>query len=419
MSNLSEEQMKAVNKLVEFLADPDPSAIFFTLKGVAGSGKTFCLQEVVRRAGSGGGRFAFTAPTNKAVKVLRRFTGEACTIYSLLGLRIDKSGELKKLEEGAEVDLSHLEAIFIDEASMITAKLFQLLRKKAMSSQLKVVFIGDAAQLPPVGESLSPVWSEVTHGVELTTVIRYDNQILKLATEIRLKMELPFPSVTIASDNNKVEGVWKVTKAAFRESLYLAAAAGAFADGSQSKVIAWRNVRVAEYNHLIRSAIYGAVAETNPYIRGDRIVAAAPCMRGEETLLATDEEAVIESVLSCKHPLEPKYGAIELKAQTEGGKTIRLLVLDPVDAVLFANDSQALAHRARADGKLWKKFWEHKDLFHDTKYAYALTAHRSQGSTYQNVWVDYQDILLNQTRREAFQCLYVACTRAEKQLRLA
>jgi ATP-dependent exoDNAse (exonuclease V) beta subunit len=35
------------------------------------------------------------------------------------------------------------------------------------------------------------------------------------------------------------------------------------------------------------------------------------------------------------------------------------------------------------------------------------------------VLVDYQDVLYNRNRREAFQCLYVACSRAQKKLFLA
>lgn len=123
--------------------------------------------------------------------------------------------------------------------------------------------------------------------------------------------------------------------------------------------------------------------------------------------------------MECRHPLEPKYQAIELRCRSEGNNTIRLLVLHPASAAQFQHDSQVLAHDAKANGKLWKKFWDHHDLFHEIKYAYALTAHRSQGSTYENVWVDYQDILLNRNRKEAFQCLYTACTRPRVRLYLA
>lgn len=417
---LTTEQTSAINSLMEFLSDPTPSSPFFVLSGFAGTGKTFCMREVVARSKSSRAKFAFTAPTNKAAKVLRAITGEAGTIFALLGLRIDKSGELKQLVAGrAPPDLSDYTAIFIDEGSMVNSTLFNLLREKAEKYDVKVVFMGDAAQLPPVGEAASLIWKETENLAALTKVMRHDNQILSLATSIRESMNDFAPSITIKSDHAAHEGVWKMTKAAFKESIYEAAVAGAFADGTASKVIAWRNVRVSEYNHLIRHAIYGAEASATPYLAGDRIVAAGPCMRGEESLLITDEEAIVEKVLNCKHPMEPRYMAIELSCRSESNEVIRLLVLHPDSFALFENDSQKLAYDAKATPRLWKKFWDHKELFHEIKYAYALTAHRSQGSTYENVWVDYQDILLNRNRKEAFQCLYVACSRPTTQLRLA
>lgn len=409
------QQEVAIDALVDFLSDPNPVSKFFLLSGFAGTGKTFCMREVRARCSKTRAKFAYTAPTNKAAKELRRVTGEASTIYSLLGLRIDKSGELKKLVTGKPIDLSEYEAIFIDEGSMINRNLMTILE----NLDLKVVFMGDKAQLPPVGEIESPIWKLCKDGADLTQVMRHDNQILSLVTSIRETMFSIAPSINLKSDNANGEGVWKLTKVSFKEDIYNAALRGDFADGSKSKVIAWRNVRVAEYNKLIRHAIFGAEADTRTFIPGDRIVAAEPCMRGEDVLLTTDEEALVESAIDCQHPMEPKYKAIELKCRTEQSATIRLIVIHPDSKAQFDNDSQHLAHEAKANGKLWKKFWEHKALFHDIKYAYALTAHRAQGSTYENVWVDYQDVLLNRNRLEAFQCLYVACSRPTTRLKLA
>lgn len=417
--SLTAEQQSAVSALLDFIADPDPSHLFFTFSGFAGTGKTFCMREVISRCGGSKAKFAFTAPTNKAAKELRRVTGEACTIYSLLGLRIDKSGEIKQLVTGkAPVDLSDYDVIFIDEGGMVNKNLFTILEDKCQANNVKVVFMGDRAQLPPIGEPESIVWRQPT-GASLSKVMRHDNQILTLVTEIRSVMDSVAPSITIKSAHDAAGGVWKMSKGAFKEAIYAAAERGEFADGAKAKVLAWRNVRVGEYNQLIRQAIYGAVALPGTFMLGERIVAAAPCVRGEDTLMNTDDEAIVESALDCQHPLEPKYKAIELKCRTELNKVIRLIVLHPESKAQFDNDSQALAHEAKGNGKLWKKFWDHKDLFHDVKYAYALTVHRAQGSTYETVYVDYQDVLLNRSRREAFQCLYVACSRPTTRLYLA
>jgi len=405
------EQATAVALLLDFIQDPMPASRFFNFVGAAGTGKTFCMREVAAAVSKSRVQIAWTAPTNKAAKVLRRIVGEGQTIFSLLGLRIDKTGELKQLIAGKSPEgLKDLDVVFIDEGSMINKNLKLELERAAEYNDFKVVTIGDKFQLPPVGEVESPMWSL---GVQasLSEVRRHDNQILALVTRIRQQIGSIAPNIQIKTDADEAGGVHKLTRKAFRESIYNAVLAGEFADGDRSKIIAWRNVRVSEYNDLVRGALWGAIGYETPYMEGERIVAAGPCTRGEDVLMTTDEEAVVESVTPCRHPLEPKYHALELRVMTENSKSVRLLVIHPQSVEEFARDSEKLAHEARGMPRLWKKFWEHKELFHDIKYAYAITAHRSQGSTYENVWVDYSDILLNRARTEAFQCLYVAASR--------
>jgi exodeoxyribonuclease-5 len=412
------DQLQAIEDLLTFISSPYLTDWYFCFRGYAGTGKTSCMREVARRVGSSNARFAYTAPTNKAAKVLREIVGSASTIYSLLGLRVDKNGETKQIAHGKPVDLSDLDVIVVDEASMVNAHLFDLLSDIADKFNLKVVFMGDPAQLPPVKESESLALRGTT-GIQLTKVMRHDNQILSLVSEIRQVIFSPAPSINIKSDNDGTEGVWKLSKIDFKKQIFAAAARGEFADGHTTKVISWRNVKVDEYNQIARAAIFGAAAQPGFFLSGDRVVAAGPCERNDELLLHTDDEAIVESVIECKHPLEPKYHALELKCRTEENQLIRLLVIHPASQQQHDNDCELLAHEARANPKLWRRFWDLKDLFHQIKFAYAITAHRSQGSTYRNVFVDFQDTLYNRNREEAFSCLYVACSRAQKRLYLA
>lgn len=92
---LNDEQVNAIEAMKEFV-QPDNDEQFLVLIGPAGSGKTTCMKELVAVLG---GRIAFTAPTNKATRVLRdiltttEYTPETCTIYNLLGLRLEPSGK--------------------------------------------------------------------------------------------------------------------------------------------------------------------------------------------------------------------------------------------------------------------------------------------------------------------------------------
>lgn len=63
---------------------------------------------------------------------------------------------------------------------------------------------------------------------------------------------------------------------------------------------------------------------------------------------------------------------------------------------------------------IWENFWSTKDLFNSVRYGWALTCHRAQGSTYDNVFIEQYDILSNKNPDEAHRCLYVAESRASK-----
>ena len=60
----------------------------------------------------------------------------------------------------------------------------------------------------------------------------------------------------------------------------------------------------------------------------------------------------------------------------------------------------------------WLSYYEHLRISAPVDYAFALTAHRSQGSTFDNAFVSYRDINRNPRVQERYKCLYVALTRA-------
>ena len=414
----NEDQSTAIEELTAYLTAPYVADPFYVLDGPAGSGKTYVQSQIYEKYGPSRRSVAFTATTNKAAKVVRALLGQACTIYSLLGLRIQANGEMKELAAGKaeHIDLSMIDAVFVDEAGMIPHKLLTLIREAAIEHNLRFIFVADKYQLPPVGEKESPIW-RLPQRISLTKVERHDNQILEFVTRIRLAMDQPIMNIAIASNNDGKQGVWKINKADFKNRIIADAEAGMFGDTNATKIIAWRNITVGAYNGIVRRAIFGA--SLNVYEIGERVIAASPVVVNDEVVMSTDEEAIVEGINTSRHPLSPEFECINLKVRTEDNRIVRLCVMHPASAQAYENATQALAHAAKIDGKKWKAFWKMKELFHDIKYAYAITAHRAQGSTYENVYLDYQDILLNRERREAFQCLYVGASRPTTKLILA
>ena len=414
---LNPEQSSALSAITDWLAAP--FSPFFVLKGSAGTGKTYCIRELTNRTK---GRFIFTAPTNKATKVLRDsvtqddYAPECRTIYSLLGLRIEANGEVKELKVPEDpVDLSEYKAIIVDEGSMVNKQLFDYIRLTAEKFHIRFLFLGDAAQLPPVGELMSPIWG-IGEGAQLTKVMRHDNAILELATRLRGQVDAFSPTIKLAAANDGKEGIWKLEGGTFIKSLLQNCTD--FAKPNASKVIAWRNVEVDRFNKLIRDAIFDS--PQSPWLVGDRVLFTAPARDLEdEPMASTDDEGTIDRVETEWHAVhgDIKIWRVTITLDTNKVVTARVLHADSLPTYTAKLDD--LSARAKSNSRMWKQFWEFKDAFHQLKYAYAITAHRAQGSTYDTAYVYWQDILLNRNRQEAFRCLYVACTRPSRALVLS
>lgn len=413
---LTDEQKAALTTIEDWLADKDGGS-FFVLKGGAGTGKTFCIRQLIAKHK---GRIVFTAPTNKAVKVLRDslttddYKPECMTTFSLLGLTMSANGEVKELSAREDpIDLSHYRIVVVDEGSMVSKILMKHIEVNAGQYKLRVIFMGDNAQLPPVKEDESPIW-KIAKQVELKTVMRHDNQVLNLVTSIRSKVFQLAPKLVMEADNDGDQGVFR-NQVGWKERILDYADSGSFLIAGDTKAIAWRNVTVDSLNKLIRSRLFpGAVA---PWVEGDRVTFLAPAKDLEdEPMATTDDEGTVDQVTVEMHPLYPEFKVYRLSITLDNNKLAVALVLHPEETMRFAREVEDLATRAKAMRKEWRKYWDFKEAFHSVRHGYAITAHRAQGSTYNNVFVDWRDILINQNRRESLQCLYVACSRPKYRL---
>lgn len=413
----TEEQATAL-ELIEDWLETRPS-LYFLLKGYAGTGKTFCVTQVAKSGRFKPHQICFTAPTNKAVKVLRNYLdGEGLdecpsrTIFSLLGLSLQANGEVKELTAREEpVDLSSLRLIVVDEASMVNSFLMEEIKEAVTRHKIPLLFMGDPAQLPPVGEMSSPVW-QITNSFELTKVMRYGNSMLDLATAIRKVVDSPFPSVKI----NQAPPVYRPDAFAFQ--MRMLSELEKFRDGT-ARTIAWRNVTVDKYNQLIRVALFGKEqAKFNAWLPGDKIVATAQLKDLDENIfMRTDEEAEVEDIAIGQHPIYSEFEIFNLLVKHETDKKYTLRVLTQSGQFALNNRLNELSMEAKGGKRYkWREFWQLKEAFHEVRHSYAITSHRSQGSSYDICFIDLQDIMLNRNRQEAFRSLYVACTRARKEL---
>jgi len=414
---LTDGQATAWKKLKRFVASKEDKDDFFVLRGFAGTGKTFLLQMLKDLNLY---NILYTAPTNKAAKVLSSMLEvQAKTIYSALGIRMESEDDtvVLKYPDRLPANLRNC-VLVIDEASMVGQQLLDFIKRAQYELNLKVIFVGDPAQLRPVGEDRSYAWA-VTDRKEnralLTEVKRNDAQLLVLATALRQCLRTRQYDFDVA-DYVDGEQVKQVSQKELERMM----------DGDpDTRVLAWRNKTVTRYNRIIRKRL----GFTEEFCIGDLLLLAGPMneydAQGEPVLIGNtdDELTVTQAILDYVTVQEVQIEIWKLTCNLDGlTKTLRIAT-DKGHAALAPLLSRMAAKARKFDktkssiGQVtWKDFWRVKNTFHRVRYGWALTAHRAQGSTMKRVLVDQADILANRETAEAFQCLYVTSTRPSHEI---
>ena len=301
----------------------------------------------------------------------------------------------------------------VDEAGMVNEELRDFVDVARGALNAKVLYVGDPAQLPPIGEEDSSCWyvtEEKSERAMLKQVMRFDNQLLRLATHLRDCVKTDSEPV-LENDNEGEEGVFVVNEKKFWRTLLPEGIQPK--DFLETKVAAWRNKTVDVYNKRIRAAF----GFEDPYCVGDVLLVASPVDVGGTIVATVDEELTVETVTDTTVSLLGyEIPVHQLLVRTDANTILKLNVPTEDDILLqtLLSDLAAKAKRAKKFGRqiAWKRFWEAKNCFHTVRYGYSLTVHRLQGSTYKRMFVDAEDILSNSDKNTAYRCLYVAATRS-------
>lgn len=377
------------------------------LTGHAGSGKTTLLRELLR----GLRGVAVTATTHKACAVLQRGLNEAglkhhevVTIHSLLGLKPRVRGDRMEYLPDRKAQPVQAETVFVDEASMLSEGLMTQINR--LLPGRAVIFVGDPAQLPPVGEADSPVF-KTRSGSHLNTPERFtrENPLYAVSDTIRRAQETG-PDWSWARPRNipphgvfvpKDPDAWM--KKAFTSREFNQ-------DPDQFRYICYTNKRVAEVNRKIREWRYGRV-ET-PFVRGERAVMNAPLVKGKNVLLNNNEELTVTGIRFDREQ-DLDCWAIDLKR--DSGEEISGHI--PVDPMAFRSVMGMLAEQCNRGERSWGEYHAFKSGFLDVQAIYALTTHKSQGSTFRNSFVDLGEMKfwVRKDQTEGLKGTYVATTR--------
>ena len=448
------EQDHALDVFSMFMTDREEHVVMI-LRGSAGTGKTTLAGAIVKAMITLKQKMILLAPTGRAAKVFSLHAGHsAYTIHRRI-YRQKSAGDLSAFNLNANLNRDTL--FIIDEASMIANAtsfsdtpfangqlLDDLIQFVYNGRNCRMMFIGDTAQLPPVGEEESPAlqtdimrsYGLHVHECDLNEVLRQSQEsgILWNATEVRGLMEdgiFELPKVRFQgfSDIHTVPG---------DELIEQLASSYSHVGTDETMVITRSNKRANIYNQGIRNMVLGREDEL---CSGDLLMIVKNnyyWTRGEENnpdstapgFLANGDRAIVRRVRRVEELYGfrfaqvtmtfPDYDNYELTA------TVLLDTLTSEAPALTRDQQTELYNQVMADyadiplkQDRLKKLRE--DKYYNAlqiKFGYAATCHKAQGGQWSHVYIDQGYMTDDMLSVDYIHWLYTAFTRATEQLYL-
>jgi hypothetical protein len=419
---LTQDQQKGADAFFQFLFSPGKT---FILSGGAGVGKTYLMTHLKNNMHK---RYneacallgepvkyqeaVFTATTNKAAEVLEKTINEpVTTIHTYLHLTVEenfKTGKTTIKRTNKWMPINN-RIIFIDEASMIDSTLYAEILRTCLDC--KIIFVGDHAQMAPVKEEISPIYSSVIkkNFVFLSEPIRNADSpaLMDLCTQLRETVETGV-FTPIKEIPGHIEYLDKRQMQNKIDTTFLP-------ENADARILCYTNKRVQGYNEHIRQ-LRGKSSMLEP---GDHmVVAQSYADRG--ITLSVEREVFVQSVdpqlltysFSVQDAHEPDLEYYQANVQAVGAPySLQVnIAKDPLylDSLL----------KRMAKQKLWQEYYITKGTFVDLRGKEACTVYKSQGSTYHTVFMDIGNIGTSFNPKQVARMLFVGASRATTKLYL-
>ncbi len=449
---LTSDQHDALNAFKTWLDAPNQLNPF-VLSGYAGSGKTFLSMRFLQSVEAQSICWTVAAPTHKAVGVLRQaldFEGlrpvwYPATIHRLLRLKLKRKHDLEICERTDQTAqaLEKLGLVLIDEASMIDSTLLEIVLQCAQPFKTRIVLVGDPAQLPPIGESGSPVFSmKRAINAQLNEVVRHQGPVLHLASCLR-EGHLPCKSPPCLPTIQNEQGiVGCLDQSSWLKRAKSALKSAAVNDSPDSaRILCYTNRSLESLVPHARRAIHGDMADQLPVLPGEVLISRMAVMApasfggaeaGEEPdmVLGSNRELVVSDVKPERCDLAdfglssqsdwsvPVINTLVAKVRA-GELELSLRLLPPagsdprnhLDETLNRLRCQAKVSEKKEARSFWRSFFLIRDAFASLGPASVLTVHRSQGSSFGEVFVA-SDVFWPKDNILRRQLVYVAVSRA-------
>ena len=430
-------------------------ADILVVNGYAGTGKTTAIASVISALRDVGTPSVLLAPTGRAAKVLSGIAHRPAYtihkhIYRQKSVGNDGYGQFSLAPNKAKSTLfvvDEVSLIGIDAAEKQGSALFgtgnlleDLVSFVRNGADCRLVMIGDAAQLPPVGLDASPAlfpdFMDGFGGVRystLTSVVRQaqESGILVNATSLRRMISDSYGDETFDDLRFSLDGFDDISRVSGSELIEtLANAYGKYGE-DETVVLCRSNKRAIRYNLGIRSTVQ---FKEERLVRDDKLMIVKNCYQFVEDVpgldyIANGDIAKLVRIggYEDRYGLHfadatlsfPDYGDVEIKAK------VCLDTLESESASLTYEQQNALyagVSADYADRGSKKKIWEavREDKYFNAlqlKYAEAITCHKSQGGQWCCVFIDCPFWQPEQTLDD-LKWLYTALTRAVEKIYL-
>lgn len=469
------EQRKALVAIKSFLLDETLDA--FILRGSAGTGKTTLVAKLVEMLEDMHLSCALLAPTGRAARILgskiKQSTGRPDldgstihrAIYALTHVEVNEEAETAN-DPGVRMifplkeEESTASLFVVDESSMVgdkeshgdfmqfgTGRLLKDIVTFARSRRpgrpvdhlTKLLFVGDPAQLPPVGENSSPALSDAyltehfklqVASFDLSAVMRQaqGSAILDRATELRdAMMASRFNAFSLQPNGKEIE---------------LVDATGAvemIVQGLQAKesnvAVVHSNATALEYNRNIRDRRWGD--SSLPIQVGETLLvnrnSPTHLLSNGDLVKVMEVNAESEKVpvgLKGGHHVVLSFRGMTVAFRDADGGIIQTgcyaleNLLDSPHRELSPLEQRALlVDFRRRHPDLHPKSAEFRRAIRNdpyfnalqVKYGYALTCHKAQGGEWNTVIVDFES-KAGARNASFFRWAYTAITRAVNKL---
>jgi exodeoxyribonuclease-5 len=436
---LTDHQMEVVSDIVEKMAEGNTSDFVASLRGPAGTGKTTLLVGLIIALDMLGLKVVVTSFTHKACSVIdvhMQTIGdyinqkvEPVTLHRLLNLKPQRAeyGKPETFTQSRPPELSAVDFVLVDECSMVGNDLVHHIEKGIIEAGIPILYAGDSSQLKPVNEDKLSSTFRTPIKYRLTEILRHDGAILNLATKIRTMKYLPQVGPASGGGTEVVAyGSPECLGGAWLESVLDPRR------GEGTVMLTYMNKHRRAFNRQARIALMGEDAPR--FIEGDTLLTLSPIMRDDKVLYSNNEDVHVVSppkLLECLQPIhELDFTCSAWQINTsKGAKLFVLEDQDEIDAfnkyikalgaeiskeAKAAKGKGGTAEDVRAAKRRWAtEYFPLRAFFADVDFRYALTIHKSQGSTFRYVYIndDYR-----KARDQQQQLMYVAVTRASREV---